>query len=215
MNQNQDDQLADLITARALDPDTARPDEVSPAEWEEIGDLALIERQLRSGAHTAPTLEKDRTAAMLGLVPDSHTQLDPDALKRRRKQAGLSVSQLAARLVERGWDITQRDVFQWENHSSAGVPPALIERIATVLGTDANVLTTVRTGADTLDVTQPGIQALAERLASALGVGVDMAISRMRSTAAVAVHRGDKPKDDQMMATLEAYVRAMERRHEH
>lgn len=75
MNQDRDDQLADSISRRALDPDISRPDWVTAQEWEDIGDLASLERELRTGA-AAPPLERDRTAAMLGLIPDAITQLD-------------------------------------------------------------------------------------------------------------------------------------------
>ncbi len=214
MTLNRDEQLAELITTRALDPNLTRPHWVSIQEWEEIGHLASIERDLRDGAVTPP-LAQDCTAAMLGLIADQHTQLDRGALNRLRQRAGLSASDLAARLTARGWDVTHREVFRWENQSSTDVVPALIEAIAAVLNADAHNLTSIRTENDPgLDASHPIVRALAERLARALGVGDDMAITRLRSAVAVAVHRGEKPREDQMLATLEGYVRAMERRRE-
>lgn len=132
MTANRDDRIADLVTTRALDPGLSRPDWVSDSEWEEITQLALIERELRDGAE-APPLERDRVAAMLGLVADPALQLNPAGLKRHRQRAGLTLSQVAGRLAARGWDITQRDIFRWENQSSADVPPAVIEALAQVV----------------------------------------------------------------------------------
>lgn len=217
MNQNRDDQLADLITARAVNPDMPPPPWVTPAEWAEVAQLAALEIELRSGARTAPPLEEDRTAALLGLIPDSQTRLSRTALKRVRKGAGLTVGDLATRLTARGWDVTQADVFRWENQGDPDLPPALIESISIVLRTSAVTLTEARyvSGEPVVDIDAPAYRRLADRLAEALGVTVELAAARLRTAAATAVHRGDRPQDDQLLATLEAYVRAAERRREH
>lgn len=216
MNQNRDDQLADLITERALNPDTPPPPWVTAAEWAEVEQLAALELELSSGARAAPPLERDRTAAMLGLIPDSQTQLAPTALKRVRKGAGLTIGDLAKRLAARGWDVTQADVFRWENQGAPDVPPALIEAISIVLRTDVAQLTKARSGTReaVVDIDAPAYRRLVDRLAEALGVTVDFAGARLRTAAATAVHRGERPQDDQLLATLEAYVRAVERRRE-
>lgn len=217
MNQNRDDQFADLITARALNPDMSPPAWVTAAEWAEVEQLATLELELSAGARAAPPLEQDRTAAMLGLIPDSETQLARTALKRVRKGAGLTVGDLAKRLAARGWDVTQADVFRWENQGAPEMAPALIEAISMVLRTGAAQLTESRpgTGEAILDIEAPPYRRLADRLAEALGVTVESAAVRLRTAAAAAVHRGDRPRDDQLLATLEAYVRAVERRREH
>lgn len=212
MTANRDDRIADLVTTRALDPGLSRPDWVSDSEWEEITQLALIERELRDGAE-APPLERDRVAAMLGLVADPALQLNPAGLKRHRQRAGLTPSQVAAMLAARGWDITQRDIFRWENQSSADVPPAVIEALAQVVRATTEDLTSRRdTNASLLDAGNPVVQGLASRLAAALGIGGDMALARLRTAAAGSFHRGVKPENDQLLATLDGYVRAMERR---
>jgi len=100
MTANRDDRIADLVTARALDPGLSRPDWVSDSEWEEISQLSLIERELRHAAQ-APPLERDRVAAMLGLVADPALQLNPAGLKRHRQRARLTPSQVAALLAAR------------------------------------------------------------------------------------------------------------------
>ena len=144
MTANRDDRIADLVTTRALDPGLSRPDWVSDSEWDEITALALIERELRDGAE-APPLERDRVAAILGLVADPALQLNPAGLKRHRQRAGLTPSQVAAMLAARGWDITQRDIFRWENQSSADVPPAVIEALAQVVRATTEDLTSITT----------------------------------------------------------------------
>jgi transcriptional regulator with XRE-family HTH domain len=131
MTLNRDDQIADLVSARALNPDLTRPRWATPQEWEDIGHLAVIERELRAGA-VAPPLADDRTAAMLGLLPDPNLRLDPAALRRTRQRAGLNADDLATQLSDRGWEITAGQVFHWENRDTAEVPPALIEAIAAV-----------------------------------------------------------------------------------
>lgn len=214
MTPNRDDQLADLITDRALDPTLGRPDWTTTQEWTMVEQLAPIEHELQEGA-VAPELHQDRTAAMLGLIPDPNTQLDRSALTRLRRGAKLSAGELADRLAARGWDVTHREVFRWENQSVAEVPPALIEAIAATLGVSAPQLTSAPVTCETgLDTNQPTVRALVARLAKSLGITLDLAFSRLNAAASVAVHRGDKPTEDQLLVTLEAYVRAMERRHE-
>ena len=98
----------------------------------------------RDGAE-APPLERDRVAAILGLVADPALQLNPAGLKRHRQRAGLTPSQVTAMLAARGWDITQRDIFRWENQSSADVPPAVIEALAQVVRATTEDLTSITT----------------------------------------------------------------------
>lgn len=217
MDQNRDDRLADLITERAFNPDMRAPSWVTPIEWAEVEQLAALERELRIGAYAAPPLAEDRAAALLGLIPDGKTQLARAALKRARKSAQISVSDIAKRLAARGWDVTAADVFRWENQDAPDMPPALVEAIATVLHANVTELTEPRLGGQeaVLDVTVPAYRRLVERLAGALGVSADFAVARLQTAAATAVHRGDRPQDEQLLATLEAYVRAMERRNEY
>jgi transcriptional regulator with XRE-family HTH domain len=78
---------------------------------------------------------------MLGLVPDPAVNLNGQAVKRYRTNAGLKTSDLAARLAERGWPIGTKDVFAWETKSAAGLSPALIRAVAEVLGVEAEKVT--------------------------------------------------------------------------
>lgn len=213
MTENRDDLIADLITQLANDPRLARPEGVTPAEWRSATTLAGIERELRRGVEEAPPLEQDRVAAMLGLIPDESVQLDRARLTRLRRRAGLSAGQLAGRLAERGWEITQRDIFRWENSGAHDVPPAVIEAIASSVGASASDLVVTRAqSASVLDIRRADVRALGERLAVALGIGQDMALSRLRTAAAGSFHRGVRPKDEELLATLESFVRALERR---
>jgi len=214
MTFNRDNQLADLISARAVDPTLAQPSWATAEEWDTVGRLAAIERELRHGA-VAPDLRDDPVAAMLGLIPDPDAQLDGAALTRLRKAARLSVGDLASRLRNRAWDVTQREVFQWENQSVVNVSPAMIEAMAAILGVPAARLTTAHAPIATqLDVTTPRFQVLATRLSEVLRISLDQATSRLSSVAVVSVHRGNKPREAQLLDTLEAYVRAMESRSE-
>lgn len=214
MTANRDDRIANLVTSRALDPGLPRPEWVSDSEWDEIIQLALIERELRDGV-AAPPLERDRVAAMLGLVADPAFQLSPAGLKRHRQRAGMTTSQVAAALAARGWEISQRDIFRWENQSAADVPPAVIEALAQIVSVTSDDLTSRRdTRASLLDAGDPVVQRLASRLAVALGIGGDMALARLETAAAGSFHRGVKPENDQLLATLDGYVRALERRRE-
>ena len=95
-----------------------------------------------------------RVAQEAVAVPVSYTHLDvykrqlqlnPAGLKRHRQRAGLTPSQVAAMLAARGWDITQRDIFRWENQSSADVPPAVIEALAQVVRATTEDLTSITT----------------------------------------------------------------------
>lgn len=214
MTLDRDDQIADLITARALNPALDQPGWVTDQEWDAIAHLAAIERDLHDGA-VAPDLREDPTAAMLGLVADPAASLDRKALTRLRKAAKLTASDLASRLVDRGWDVTQREIFQWENQNADDVPPALIDAISAVLSVPAGQLTTARVEAVVhVDTHSPKFQALVARMSQALRINMDLATSRLTAVAAVSVHRGDKPTDDHLMDTLDAYVRAMESRSE-
>lgn len=215
MTNNRDDLIADLITHLVNNPRLERPEGVTPSEWRSVIELAGIERELRRGVEATPPLEQDKVAAMLGLVPDETVQLDRASLTRLRKRARLTAGQLAGRLAERGWEITQRDIFRWENSGTHDVPAAVIEAIAGSVGASANDLTADRPDSvSVLDTGRPDVRALGERLAVALGIGQDMALSRLRAAAAGSFHRGTRPEDEELLATLDSFVRAIERRHE-
>lgn len=207
-----------LITERALNPEMPGPSGMTSQEWEEVGELASIERELRRAAHVTPALDQDPVAAMLGLVPDPRVQLDGRALARVRKASGRSVGDLAERLTARGWRVTVQEVFRWENQSSRDLPPALIKAIAAEVGADLERVLAVCPNAavDPFDdaTRTPRFRGLIARLANVRGIALALAESQLRGVAAVAVHRGGKPTPEQWLESVEAYVAALEQRHE-
>lgn len=211
-----DEILSRLISERARRPDMPLPDGVTDEEWTEVGTLAEVENALWDVAHGAPPIEEDSVAAMLGLVPDRHLVLESKALARSRKAAGMTPSDLATRLLRRGWDVSTREVFRWETQGGGDVPPALINAIAEELG-----VTTARISGDKgplgdLDAlaeasSQPRFRALAERFAKVRGISSpDVAASSLRAMALATVQRGSRPDSEQWLDTLEAYVRTLE-----
>lgn len=214
---DREEQLAELITARALNPDLEGPDWVTSSEWEKIGQLARVVRDLRVSAQAAPPLAQDRTAVMLGLVPDPHVRVDRAALKRARQRAGLTAGALTALLNDRGWEVAASDVLRWETQSADDLFPALLEAIARELDTQVGQFTsTVEVEGSPQEQLFSGaaFQALTARLAAVLAVPVEMAEARLRSASIATAYRGDHPDQQQAMATLEAFVSVIEFRHE-
>ena len=190
-----------------VDPTTAR----EAVELLDIADLLWEE------AHGAPPLEQDPVAAILGLVPDSAHSLDGAALKRAMKGAGLKTSDLAENLSNRGWEVAYRDVFNWQTRSDAIVPPALIQAIAEITGTAADKLTVDRGDSPTHQAfksvtASPAFKSLAERWARLRGTTLSLGASALESQLATSVFRGSHPSEEQMLASLEALVEALESR---
>lgn len=211
-----DEALAKLLDARAESAPGTPPPEVSDEDRAEIESLLNVADLLWESAHGAPPLDSDPVAAMLGLVPDSRQVLDPKALARARKAAHLKPSQLAERLAARGWDVQTRDVFRWENQSTADVAPALIEAIAEETGTNMDRLTTnpgmTAEQATIAAATQsPRFAGLVERWARIQRVPSTLAASALESRMLATVHRGDRPDTDQLLQSLDALVTALER----
>ena len=118
---------------------------LSPDEQVELNSLLDVADLLwESTDNGAPALEDDPTALMLGLVPDPAITINVAALKRHRQNAGLKTSELAAQLVERGWNVTTQEVFAWETKSATWLSPALIRAITDVLGVDVETITQQR-----------------------------------------------------------------------
>lgn len=207
--------LADLVSARALHPDMAAPDGVTPAQWKEVGRLADIENILFDDAHGAPPLHLDPVAAMLGLVPDPHLSLDGPALARVRKAAGVAASELAKALSGRGWHVSTGDVLRWQTKRADDVSPALLKVIATELGSTVEQLTVDRSSADesaalVAVTSSSAFAALVDRFARVRGVTASVAASTLRSRAIAAAHRGQPPTTEEWLLSLDAFVSALE-----
>jgi transcriptional regulator with XRE-family HTH domain len=182
---------------------------------EEEASLVDVADLLWEAAHGAPPLDSDPVAAMLGLVPDPGCALDPNALRRVRKNAKLAASQLADRLTARGWDVQAKDVVRWENQSSTDVVPALIKAIAEETGTAMERLTRTEVAstetAQLTEVTEsPAFQKLVERWVKLQGVPRALAVSALVSRMNATVHRGDRPDAEQLLQSLDALVTALE-----
>jgi len=210
-----DEVLANLLEARAgwvTGKDQPVLREEDRAEVESLIEVADL---LWEAGHGAPPLESDPVAAMLGLTPDPRCALNPKALTRARKNIRLKPSELADRLVVRGWDVQIRDVFRWENQSAADIAPALIKAIAEETNTSVDRLTKSRKATaeheEIATVTRsPRFERLVERWARIQGVSRALAASALESRMLATVHRGDRPDADQLMQSIDALVTAVE-----
>lgn len=176
---------------------------------------------LNADAHRAPAVADDPIAAVLGLVPDDNYQLDPRTLKRAREAARLEPTTLARALAARGWKVSAREVFNWEVKGAPSVPPALVRAVSDVLGTDPDLLTrqTARIAAlkppQAVLVakeaqTSPRFASLVARFAKLQGISTKMAASALGSRMVATVQRGEHPDADQMLASIEALIEALE-----
>lgn len=168
-------------------------------------------------AHTAPPLEKDPVAAMLGVVPDPDFQLDAKALARACQTSRVKPTALASRLSARGWKVDTSDVFRWQTRSAPDIPPALIKAIAEEVRIDPARLVSrsqprrtalVEVAEDV--IATPRFRDLVQRFAKVRRVSAEMAESAMKSRMLATVHRGNMPDKDQMLASLESLVHALE-----
>lgn len=209
-----DDELAEILDARsgqsALSAGGAQLDERPDLrDLLEAADLAWESQQ------SAPTLADDPVAAMLGLVPDPDMELNGKALAAARKQAGLTVSALAAKLTARGWEVTSKDLFAWESGRNAPQVPALINAMAEEVGADADRLRH-RASEDperarlAAVVASVAFKGLAERWARIQGTTLALATSALESRILVTVHRGGAPDTVVLLDSLEAMVSAVE-----
>jgi transcriptional regulator with XRE-family HTH domain len=209
---DRDQELADILDARAGRSALAAGADVNRPELRkllEAADLAWVTQQ------TAPPLADDPVAAMLGLVPDSELELNGRALSDARKRSGLTVSALAKRLSDRGWEVTGRDIFAWESGKNLPRVPALINALAEEAGVDADQLRQ-HSGTDpgrtrlAAVVGSEAFKALAQRWARIQGTTIALASSALESRMMVAVHRGGPPEADVLLASLEALVESVE-----
>jgi hypothetical protein len=213
----------DKVLEAFLDSKSRRDVEASIANWsaEDRTDFASIIEVadlMWEVGHGAPPLDADPVAAMLGLIPDPHVGLDSGALSRARKNAKLKPSDVSERLLARGWDISARDVFRWENQTPSDVAPALIRAIAEVIGVSPEQLTTdvgLSRERETLSsiVKSPRFDGLVNRWARLQGMPRSLASSALQSRLLATVHRGDRPDQEQMLQSLDALITAMEEEH--
>lgn len=191
----------------------------SDADRDEILRLLQVADLTWLSAQEAPVLEADPVAAMLGLVPESDCRLDPSALSRARKKARMSVSQIAERLRQRGWEFKTSDVFRWETRIAADVPPAVIQALSEILETVTEKLISTLAAAeipeDLLSVRESSLFAdLVARWSQAVHVSRSVAAAMLESRMLATVHRGDQPDAEQLLRSLETLVTSVETRAE-
>lgn len=123
------------------------------AEWATGLPEALAELDAEpEPTRPVPVRADDPIAQMLGLIEDPAVLIDGRQVAAIRKSAGLTVTDLAARLNQRGWDVTTNTVFSWERNK-LNPPPATINAVAEVLNVAADsILATSTARVQTLDV---------------------------------------------------------------
>lgn len=209
--------LARLIEEPEHRTEILKEADLDDAEQGNLTSLAETSDLLWLSRSGAPPLDQDPVAAMLGLIADPRVVLDSKALARQRKRARLTVSDLAVRLKDRGWDVQTTDVFRWETRPAPDVPPALVQAIATTLQTSPDHLTSaVQPTEDQFSAVRntARFQDFVGRWMKAFGLSQPMAIAALESRMAATVHRGQKPDPQQLLAALDALVSAAEQTRE-
>lgn len=215
-----DDERDRLLTELIEQPEERerilRDARLSDRDREDFAGLIDAADVLWLSAQGAPALEDDPVAAMLGLVPDSECRLDSAALSRARKRARLNVSDVAARLRQRGWEIDKSDVFRWETRTARDVPPAVVQAIADILSTPVDNLIS-SSAPDSLPDhlaavrRHPRFEQLVSRWAQARWVSTAVAAATLESRMLATVHRGEHPDTEQLLRSLDALVASVER----
>lgn len=217
MNEDERDRLlADLIEQPAQERERIlHVAQLSDQVRDELVGLIDTADALWRSAQGAPALEDDPVAAMLGLIPDRECRLDPSALRRARKHAGLNVSDLASRLRQRGWDFDKSDVFRWETRTATDVPPAVVQAIADTLNTQVDNLISASASSALPDYvakvrSEPLFEQLVNRWADARRVSHAIATATLESRMLATVHRGEHPDTEQLLRSLDALVSSVE-----
>lgn len=214
MNEDRDAAVEAAID-RHVEGRRLAPEELDEDQRGEIEALLEVADLLWEEAHGAPALADDPVAAMLGLVPDPARSLNPQALARVTKSARMKASGLAQALTDRGWQVSEGDVFNWQTRGSQAVSPALIQAIAEITGSTIDSLTVdlgaAPSSSELRAVTETAkFKELVVRWTRMRRISEDLAISALTARLATSVHRGVQPDGDQMLDSLEALVDALE-----
>jgi transcriptional regulator with XRE-family HTH domain len=208
--------LAELIGQPQDRERILRGAQLSDQDRRELVGLIDTADALWLSAQGAPALEHDPVAALLGLVPDSECRLNSAALSRARRRARLTVSDVAARLRQRGWEYDKGDVFRWETRTATDVPPAVVQAIADILGSPVDDLISASPRASLPDQlaavrANPLFEQLVNRWANARRVSRSVAAATLESRMLTTVHRGEHPDTEQLLRSLDALVASVER----
>lgn len=218
MNDDERDRIVAEMVERPQERELILRDaELNDQERAELDGIVEAADALWLAAQGAPALEDDPVAAMLGLLPDSECRIDSAALARVRKRARLSVSDVAARLHDRGWQFDKSDVFRWETRTAADVPPAVVQAIADILGVPVD---DVISAPSSVSVSLPDhvgavrahplFEQLVERWAQTRQVSRAVAAATLESRMLATVHRGELPDTEQLLRSLDALVASVE-----
>jgi hypothetical protein len=162
---------------------------------------------------TLQPLAEDRTARMLGLVPDAKRSLDSNKLKSARTAAHVGVEGLAALLRARGWKTTALDIIHWEDGKSSGVPPAVIAAIADELHVETYRLTKAieSPAVSRLDSLRESamLKSLVARVAKARSLSTEAAFSFLDESQPSFAYRGNA-SDEQYLQILAQFVSHLE-----
>lgn len=185
---------------------------LSKEERAELESLAKIADDIWISAHGAPPLEEDRTAALLGLIPNEIAVLDGKRLRAARKSSRLKISELATRLQNRGWKVSTNEVFAWERGNTGSVSPALIDAISQIVGASVDqLISSPSQGNDNLALIQrlrshPDFKEIVRQWAKIKNLSFPSAEIMLGSQVANTVHRGNKPDLEQDIALLKELV---------
>lgn len=216
MNDDERDRLvAEMIQLPQERELILRGAEVTDRDRDDLAGIVETADALWLAAQGAPAIEDDPVAAMLGLLPDSECRLSSAALSRARKRARLSVSDVAARLRERGWEFDKSDVFRWETRTAIDVPPAVVQAVADILGAPVDDLISAPSSASLPDRlaavrAHPRFEELVVRWALARRVSRAVAVATLESRMLATVHRGEHPDTEQLLRSLDALVASVE-----
>lgn len=192
--------------------------ELNAAERDELEQLVAVADEIWLAGYEAPALNDDPVAAMLGLVATPTNRLNAAAFTSARKTAGLKGSEVADLLARRGWKYSTRDIARWELQNADDVPPAVIEALADIVHAPLDRLVNVSAPAAADQKAFAAVRAtqrfadLAARWAAAYNMTMSAAVSQLESRSLATVHRGSEPDVEQLLASLEALVSAVERR---
>lgn len=219
MNEKYSDELIAELVARAPEEreQLLREMELPESDLAEVRKLGELADAVWAAAHGAPPLEKDQTAALLGLVPDPAARLDGKSFSQLRKRGGFKIDEVAKKLASSGWEVTTKDVFLWERGNTDSVSPALIQELSRMLGLPMDRLVERREVAEGKPERSkqlrehPRFQDLSQRWARIRQIPVEVAESMLCARIAATVHRGDVPDVEQNIASLEALVRTFEK----
>lgn len=217
MNDDERDQLLAELIERPQDRERIMHDtRLSVRDRDDLTALVDAADELWLSAQSAPALEDDPVAAILGLVPESDCRLESVSLARARKRARLSVSDLADHLRQRGWEFDKSDVFRWENRTAVDVPPAVVQAISDILDAPVDGLISAVVSKSlpeqlTAALKHPLFEQLAHRWAEAQRVSYGVAAAMLEGRMLATVHRGEQPDAEQLLRSLDALVSSIER----